>query len=298
MAFADKLIDAVRARGTVLCAGIDPHLDLIPKIFRRGDMGENNPQTAEAVRDFCFEMLGRIKGKTAVIKPQSAMFERLGPNGMAILADLNREAINNGIIVILDAKRGDIGSTAQAYSHAMIGQNAPFPADALTINPFLGMDTLTPFIEKAQKTNAGLFVLNRTSNHGSADIQGLIAQDGRPVFKHLTDLLKPIIEDANDTCGFSSIGIVAGANHPEEAAQLRHALPSALFLIPGFGAQGGKASDALAGLVKGPEGLEGGIVNSSRGLNFPQEAQEARTSSDWRQAIDKAIGQAITALKY
>ncbi len=298
MAFADKLTDAIRARGTPLCAGIDPHLNLIPKIFRRGNMDENNPQTTEAVRDFCFEMLGRIEGKTNVIKPQSAMFEQLGPSGMAVLADLNREAISNGIVVILDAKRGDIGSTAKAYSNAMIGQNAPFPADALTVNPFLGIDTLAPFIEKAQKTNAGLFVLNRTSNPGSADIQGLTAQDGRPVFQHLSDLLKPIVEAANDTCGFSSIGIVAGANHPEEAALLRRALPTALFLVPGFGAQGGKASDALAGLVEGPEGPEGGVVNSSRGLSFPQEAQEARTSNDWRQAIDKAIEQAITALKY
>jgi len=295
--FADRLIEATRAKGTPLCAGIDPHLDMIPPLFRRGGMKPTASETAAAIRDFSFELLSRIRGKLPVIKPQSAMFERLGPAGMMIMADLCNEAIADKILVIMDAKRGDIGSTSAAYSHAMLGHDAGFPSDALTVNPFLGMDTLKPFIETAEATHSGLFVLVRTSNPGSADLQGIIAEDGRPVFHHLADHLRPMVEAAEGKCGFSSIGIVAGATYPEEAAMLRRLLPSALFLVPGFGAQGGGREDAFAGFVDGPEGPEGGVVNASRGLSFPSEAQDATSISAWRQAIDRAIDDAVSTLR-
>ena len=296
--FASRLIDATRAKGTPLCAGIDPHLGMIPALFQRGNMAPTSPDTAEAVRDFTFELLTRFIGKVPVIKPQAAMFERLGPAGMAILADLCREAMAEGLMVIMDAKRGDIGSTSTAYADAYLGRDAGFPSDALTINPFLGIDTLEPFMTVADKTRSGLFVLVRTSNPGSADVQGIMAEDGRPVFHHLADQLRPLIEarEAPD-CGFSSIGIVAGATYPEEAALLRRLLPSALFLVPGFGAQGGGRDDAFAGFVDGPEGPEGGIVNASRGLSFPHDAQEASNQTDWRHAIDAATDHAITTLR-
>ena len=300
--FADRLIEATRGRGTPLCAGIDPHLNLIPKLFRPknqqdGDMSPTAPETAEAIRDFSHELLARFRGKIPVIKPQSAMFERLGPQGMTIMADLCQEAIAENILVIMDAKRGDIGSTSTAYAHAMLGHNAGFPSDALTVNPFLGMDTLQPFIDAAEATSSGLFVLVRTSNPGSADIQSITAEDGRPVFHHLADLLRPLVEAAEGQYGFSSIGIVAGATYPEEAAELRSLLPSALFLVPGFGAQGGGREDAFAGFVDGPEGPEGGVVNASRGISFPQDAQDADNLSAWRQAIDRALDNAITTLR-
>ena len=281
--FGDRLIEAVRARGTPLCVGIDPHLDLIPRRFRRGEMKPGNTATTEAVRDLCFALLERLRGKVAVIKPQAAFFEMLGPGGMVLLAELSREAMALELLVVMDAKRGDIGSSS--------------PADALTVNPFLGMDTLAPFTKAADATGSGLFILNRTSNAGSADIQGIMAEDGRPVFHHLADKLKPLIEDRIGTSGFSSLGIVAGATWPEEAALLRRLLPSALFLVPGFGAQGGGAAEALAGFIDGPEGLEGGIVNSSRGISFPEEAADAGSDADWRQAIDRAIDTSVTSLR-
>lgn len=295
-AFACRLIEATRARGNPLCAGIDPHLGMIPKLFQRGDMAATAPQTVEAVRDFSFELLTRLRGKVPVVKPQSAMFERLGPHGMVLLADICKEAAAEGLMVIMDAKRGDIGSTSAAYADAFLGRGAGFPSDALTINPFLGMDTLEPFIKIAEETSSGLFVLVRTSNPGSADLQGITAQDGRPVFHHLADQLRGLVEAAESKCGFSSIGIVAGATYPEEAAELRRLLPSALFLVPGFGAQGGGREEAFAGFVDGPEGPEGGVVNASRGISFPQDAADARTMSDWRQAIDSAVDSAITTL--
>lgn len=295
-AFASRLIEATRARGNPLCAGIDPHLGMIPKLFQRGDMAASAPDTVAAVRDFSFELLSRLRGKVPVIKPQSAMFERLGPQGMVLMADLCAAAIDDGMMVIMDAKRGDIGSTSAAYADAFLGHQAGFPSDALTINPFLGMDTLQPFIDKADATSSGLFVLVRTSNPGSADLQGITADDGRPVFHHLADQLRPLVEAAEDESGFSSIGIVAGATYPEEAAMLRKLLPSALFLVPGFGAQGGGREEAFAGFIDGPEGPEGGVVNASRGISFPSDAADAGTEASWRQAIDHAINSAITTL--
>jgi orotidine-5'-phosphate decarboxylase len=266
-------------------------------MFSRGEMKPTAADTAEAVRDFCFELLQRFISKVPAIKPQAAMFEHLGPQGSLILADLCREAIAEGMLVIMDAKRGDIGSTSTAYACAFLGHKAGFPSDALTVNPYLGVDTLSPFIEVADATKSGLFVLVRTSNTGSADLQGIIAEDGRPVFHHLADQLKPLIEAHEADCGFSSIGIVAGATYPEEAAELRRLLPSALFLVPGFGAQGGSREEAFAGFVDGPEGPEGGVVNASRGISFPKEAQDASNHTSWRQAIDTAVDNAINTLR-
>lgn len=295
--FADRLIEATRARGTPLCVGIDPHLDLIPGRFRRGAMIPGEAATTETVRDFCFALLERLPGKVAVIKPQAAFFELLGPDGMVLLADLAREAMALGLMVVMDAKRGDIGSTSKAYARAWLGPEAGFASDALTINPFLGIDTLEPFITTAHERGAGLFILTRTSNPGSADIQGITAEDGRPIFHHLADRLNPLMEAHLGSHGFSDLGVVAGATWPEEAALLRRLMPSALFLVPGFGAQGGGAAEALAGFVDGPEGREGGIVNSSRGISFPEDAADAGSDANWRQAIDTALERSNAALR-
>ena len=295
--FADRLTEQTRAFGTPLCAGIDPHLGLIPKLFRRGGMEPTAPATVEGVRDFCFELLERLKGRLGVVKPQSAFFEQLGPDGMRLLADLCRGAAELGLLVVMDAKRGDIGSTSAAYATAMLGRDAGFPADALTVNPFLGLDTLTPFLEAADASGSGLFVLVRTSNPGSADIQMLDTSDGRKVHERLVDDMLPQFERRVGACGYSSLGIVAGATWPEEAVALRKRLPMALFLVPGFGAQGGGRDGALAGLVDGPEGPEGGIVNSSRGVILPPEAGDAGSNSAWRQAIDAAIERSIGQLR-
>jgi len=288
--FAARLTDAIRARNSVLCAGIDPHLDLLPPLFQQKNM-------TEAVRDWAFELIPLLAGQVPVIKPQAAMFERLGPSGMTMLVSLSQAAMAEGLMVIMDAKRGDIGSTAAAYAEAWLGHEAAFASDALTINPYLGRDSLEPFAEKAQKSKAGLFTLLRTSNPGSADIQMLQSIEKKPVFHHVADMIRPFMESMVDASGFSSFGVVIGATWPDEQAALRKMLPECLFLIPGFGAQGASASDALAGLVKGPEGWEGGVVNSSRGLTMPVEANEARNLTDWRAAIRSATSQTIQALR-
>lgn len=288
--FAARLTDTIRAHNSVLCAGIDPHIDRIPALFQKTDK-------VSAVRDWAFELIPLLAGSVPVIKPQSAMFEQLGAPGMNILAELSQAAMADGLMVIMDAKRGDIGSTAKAYAEGWLGRDAGFPSDALTINPYLGRDSLDPFVEKAKDRESGLFALLRTSNPGSQDIQMIPSADGKPVFHHVADMIRPLMEDMTDASGFSSLGIVVGATWPEESIALRRMLPECLFLIPGFGAQGGNVADAQAGLVKGPEGWEGGLINSSRGLSMPDTASEARNLTDWRQSIQRSISDSITALR-
>jgi orotidine-5'-phosphate decarboxylase len=288
--FAARLTDSIRARNSVLCAGIDPHMDRIPSLFQQKDK-------ASAVRDWAFELIPLLAGSAPVIKPQAAMFEQLGVRGMQILADLSQAAMAEGLMVIMDAKRGDIGSTAKAYAEGWLGHDAGFPSDALTINPYLGRDSLDPFVAKARQSDSGLFALLRTSNPGSQDVQMIPSADNRPVFHYVADMIRPLMEALTDSSGFSSFGVVVGATWPEESVALRRMLPECLFLIPGYGAQGGSAADALAGLVKGPEGWEGGLINSSRGLTMPADADEARNLTDWRQAIQRSISDTIAALR-
>ena len=288
--FAARLTDSIRARNSVLCAGIDPHMDRIPSLFQQKDK-------ASAVRDWAFELIPLLAGSAPVIKPQAAMFEQLGVRGMQILADLSQAAMADGLMVIMDAKRGDIGSTAKAYAEGWLGHDAGFPSDALTINPYLGRDSLDPFVAKARQSDSGLFALLRTSNPGSQDVQMIPSADNRPVFHHVADMIRPFMETLTDSSGFSSFGVVVGATWPHESVALRRMLPECLFLIPGYGAQGGSAADALAGLVKGPEGWEGGLINSSRGLTMPADANEARNLTDWRQTIQRSISATIAALR-
>jgi len=292
--FGTRLTNAIRNAGTPLCMGIDPHLSLMPALF--GDVGEPaSPTTLRAIEDFTMACLEMAKGRVAAIKPQAAFFEAQGPDGMHVLARLGRAAIDAGVLVIMDAKRNDIGSTNAAYAEAWIGHDAAFPSDALTVNAYLGLDTLDPLLARADRQGAGLFVLTRTSNPGAGDLQDLEI-GGKPLFQHLAAGLAPLAAAREGGLGLSSLGIVAGATWPDEARALRQTLPSAPFLVPGFGAQGAGAAQALAGLTTGPGGPEGGLVNSTRGLIFPAGAADARSVGDWRAAIGEAIEASRTAL--
>ncbi len=270
--------------------GIDPHSNMIPKLFGPESSAFNNDVTVQTLSNFAMACLDQAIGKVAAIKLQVAFFEQHGPAGMQVLQDLGRAAIDAGILVIMDAKRGDIGSTSAAYAAGWIGHNAPFPSDALTINPWLGIDPLLPFLEHADATGSGLFVLNRTSNPGAGDLQDRMV-DGRPLYQHLATLLKPLVTARNGEAGTSSLGIVAGATWPQEARDLRESLPCAPFLVPGFGAQGAGPRKATSGLIRGHHGWEGGLVNSTRALIFPEIAAKAGTLNDWRSAIAAKIDQ-------
>ena len=282
--FGDRLVEKIRKTKSFLCLGVDPHLDLIPRIFN--DNSKTNNITR--VETFCFSLLEAVIEKIPAIKPQIALFEQLGPEGMSLLSSLCKYAHSKDFLVIMDAKRGDIGSTSKAYANAYLGKNAPFPSDALTINPWLGLDSLEPFFTKAKDTGSGLFILVHTSNKGSQDIQEILINRDLKCYEHLANILKPIIEKNNGKSGLSSIGIVSGATYKEQAISLRKILPSAPFLIPGYGAQGASASEATAPLIIDQSyfGLKNfGLINASRSVLFPENSYLVNNIKEWKDVI-------------
>ena len=278
-AFADRLMGRVREMGAPLCVGLDPYLDMIPALFGTG---------LAAVEGFCHEITVLACAHGAALKPQSALFEALGWEGTRLLHAIIAEARGRKLPVILDAKRGDIGATAAGYAKACLGPVPGLDADAVTVSPYMGQDSLEPFLALAQQSGKGLAVLARTSNPGAGDIQGLICHD-QPVWAHVANMLAPHTQRLLGESGWSGLMVVAGATAPVEAARLRDVLPNAVFLVPGYGAQGASAAQAVAGFVRTPRGLEGGIVNASRAILFPETAQAARTLSDWRAAIQACM---------
>jgi len=287
--FASRLTAASRKIGP-LCVGIDPHPGRVPALFG-GDTPDGLATWGEAI-------VSQVVGRACVIKPQVGLFERLGPDGMRALQRVCHAAQAAGLIVIADAKRGDIGSTAEGYAQAYLGKTAPFPCDAVTVNPYMGMDTLEPFLAAAESDGKGVVVLARTSNPGSADFQTR-DMGGAPLFARVVEALQPAIKRLEGASGWSSLMLVAGATGPDEARALRKLAPSCLFLVPGYGAQGSGAEDALAGFVRRGNQLEGGVVNASRSVNFPSGAAEANDLAEWRSAIAGAIEHAqadLTAL--
>ena len=294
MAFGDRLSIALEKNQTALCVGIDPHISLMPELFR----GSNPKEQIEKLASFSLACIEAAQDRVPAIKPQVALFEKFGPEGMEVLQRIGRAAHDAGLLVIMDAKRGDIGSTSVAYADAWLSENAPFYADALTVNPFLGLDTLEPFIYEAIRCNAGLFILLRTSNPGSADLQEL-RSDNKPIYQHLAHKLSPIINSYRGDTGWSSIGVVIGATNPAEAKSMRALLPSCPFLIPGFGAQGADASMALCGLthVNNDLGYQGGLVTSSREITFGNNAKTASTTTEYISAVVQNIDESIKKLR-
>lgn len=281
--FADRFIAATRTFGP-LCVGIDPHAGRIPKIFG-GD-------TPEGLEKWGIAVVKAAQGRVGMVKPQMALFERHGWQGIRAFSHVSEAASKAGLLVLADAKRGDIGSTAQGYADAYLSPNAPFACDALTINPYMGIDTIRPHVEAAKRAHKGVIVLTRTSNPGSADFQTRDLE-GLPLYMRVVDQLAPLIADLEGRCGWSGLMLVAGATGPDEARLIRARAPKALFLVPGYGAQGAGAADAVAGFVKG----EGGCVNASRSVTFPDGTQTAETEADWHTLVTRAMDAAQDDLK-
>lgn len=293
--FADALIARVRALGHPLCVGLDPILDHIPAVFRRSSMHPRDPQTARAVEEFLLAVLDRVGNKVAVVKPQSAFFEQLGWRGIQVLETVVTGARERGLLVLLDAKRGDIGSTAEGYARAYLDPDGGLPVDALTVNPYMGRDTLEPYVRNAEQYGRGVFVLVKTSNPGSGDYQDRDV-GGAPLYDVVANSLNDIAARlAGPQTGWSSLGVVVGATYPEQARRIRVALPRAVFLMPGYGAQGGGAADAVSAFVRGPHGLEGGLVSSSRATLFPPAADTGDARA-WERVVDSTIDAAIGQL--
>jgi orotidine-5'-phosphate decarboxylase len=234
--FADRLKEAVEAKDSRLVVGIDPDIDLLPP--------EVEGRTAvERLGEFGRRIVENVADIAAAVKFQSAFYERLGPPGIETLASHLEAARGLELITILDAKRNDIGNTARAYAAAYLGPDAAMPFDALTVSPYLGVDTLEPFAEAAAENGRGIFVLVKTSNPGAADFQDVESADGGPLYLHVAEAVAGLGKPDTGKCGYSSVGAVCGATYPELLKELREAMPEQIFLVPGVGAQGGRASD-------------------------------------------------------
>ncbi|MDJ0921114.1 MAG: orotidine-5'-phosphate decarboxylase [Henriciella sp.] len=281
--FADRIVAAVDQYGP-LCVGIDPHAGRIPAQFGR--------DTPEGLQAWGTAIVEAVADRVGIVKPQAGLFERHGWQGMRALAYVCDAARAAGLVVLMDAKRGDIGSTAEGYARAYLSSDAPFACDALTVNPYMGLDTLEPHVRAAEASGKGVIVLARTSNPGSADYQARHLE-GAPLFARVVESLAPMMERLQGSSGWSGLMLVTGATGPDEARMLRGLAPSALFLVPGYGAQGAGAADALAGFVDG----QGGCVNASRSVTFPAGSADAPDRANWTHLIAAAVEAAQADLK-
>jgi orotidine-5'-phosphate decarboxylase len=309
MHFADRLAAAIRAKGNAMCVGLDPRWELLPEELRQRHGAATLASVAAAFEEFCDRVLEIVASLVPVVKLQSAFFEACGPEGMAVLQRLLRKARARNLLTILDGKRNDIASTAAAYADAAFGgtrvANRTHPVwetDALTINPYLGRDAVEPFIQSARRVGAGLFVLVRTSNPGAGQFQDLLVASPssshlgeekgvitRPLYEYVGDAVAAWARENLGACGLGDVGAVVGATYPTELAMLRKRLPEVLFLVPGFGAQGGTAADVAPAFR--PDGL-GALINSSRGILFPFPPDDPH----WEARIAEATRAAIAAL--
>jgi orotidine-5'-phosphate decarboxylase len=282
--FGDAVIERARSLGHCFCLGLDPHLALIPAAFHRGDMKPASPATIGAIEDFLGAVIDQTQDRVIAYKPQSAMYERLGSPGIALLERIVARAHARGRLVLLDAKRGDIESTAEAYAQAYLAPGSPNPVDALTVNPYMGLDTIEPYLKRGREAGKGVFVLLRTSNPGAGAFQDL-AVDATTVCGTIASALRPLTEAfCGGSTGWSSLGVVVGTTFPEEAVRIRALLPRSLFLLPGFGYQKGDVRRIAAALVPGPRQLEGGLISSSRATLFP-DAAATGSFRQWKSAF-------------
>jgi orotidine-5'-phosphate decarboxylase len=269
--FIDQLQQKIEAKDSRICVGLDPHLEMMPKNILAAELLEdietNKKAIADSVLKFNQDLIDAVADMTAVVKPQMAFYEKLGVPGMECLWQTMAYAKTKDLIVLLDGKRNDIGSTAGAYAEAYL-ENKKIGVDSITINPYLGRDGVLPFLENKEK---GAFALLRTSNPSAGDLQDLKLDDGRTVYQAVGDFLQDLGRDYLGECGYSNLAAVVGATYPKELKEIRSQLDSVFFLIPGFGAQGGGAADIKAGF---DEDGRGAVVNSSRGINFAYRQEE------------------------
>lgn len=296
MNFADKLVAQIRAKNSVVCVGLDPEVSKLPKFLlekMRSLHGDTLKAVAEAFLAFNKDIIDSVKDFAVAVKPQIAFYEELGSEGFRVFEETCKYASSVGLIVIADAKRNDIGSTAEAYAHAFLsgtdvfGKKVfPITADALTVNAYLGFDGIKPFVKACDENGKGIFVLVRTSNPSSADLQSRMTVDENMT---VAELMGHFVEswgsDSLGDVGYSAVGAVVGATYPKEAEKLRKIMPNSFFLLPGFGAQGATALDTapafdqngLGALVVSARGIIYAYLNgdSKDGENFALVAQEA-----------------------
>ncbi len=264
----DKLIEKIIEMQNPTCVGLDTLFDYLPEEMKSG--ATTFADAAERVLEFNKKIVDTVYDIVPSVKVQIAYYEMYGVAGMKAYEETLKYAADKGLVVIADAKRNDIGSTASCYAKTFLGEtevngNAyqPFPADYVTVNGYLGTDGIAPFVEQCEKNDKGIFVLVKTSNPSSGELQNLVLENGKPVYEYMGGLVEKWGESTVGKYGYSAVGAVVGATHPTEAARLREVLPHTFFLIPGYGAQGGNAE--MLKSCFGANGL-GGVVNNSRGI--------------------------------
>ncbi len=276
--FGDRLADLVERKRSQLVVGLDPRLDLLPVELRGSAQGSNDVAARAYVR-FCCAIVDAVAPYAVGVKPQLAFFEALGAPGLQALDETCAYARSAGLLVVADAKRGDVASTARAYAAAYLeprGEGPPL-ADALTVNAFLGRDSLEPFLAACRRHGAGIFCVVKTSNAGGADVQDLVLSDGRPLWQHLALLVAEWGEDLVGERGLSSVGAVVGATHPRAVGEARRLLPQAIILLPGVGAQGATPGEVARAFTSGPASA---LVAASRSIIYAARHGDA----DWRAA--------------
>lgn len=299
MKFADQLIAAIQKKKNSVCVGLDPRFgSLPPEIRERVD--ESDPQSiASSYETFCKGILDVVADLVPIVKPQSAFFEALGPAGVNALASIVAYAKSKNVLLLMDAKRGDIGSTAEAYAAAYLGElQTGLSSDALTVNPYMGVDTLQPFLDACNSNDRGMFVLVKTSNPGSGhfqdrtmnqddsgnDISGSDQASHETLFEAVAKEVESLALGTVGESGYGAVGAVVGATYPEQLGMLREKMPHSILLIPGFGAQGGGVEDVKPGFDS--NGL-GAVVNSSRGIIFAYKNQEF-AAGNWQRSVEMA----------
>jgi orotidine-5'-phosphate decarboxylase len=287
--FADRLCEAIRKKGTPAMLGIDPQWSELPLEFQQSTGTTREPGSNYFA--FCSRIIEIAAERVAVVKFQMAFFEQAGLSGLQSLQHLAKRAKDAGLLVVLDGKRNDIGNTAAAYASAYLEESG-WQADALTVNPYLGEEGLTPFVDAAKKSGTGVFILVRTSNPGAGKLQDALI-DGRTVYSVVAEWVREGAERTKGDSKYSSVGAVVGATVPQQLADLRKQLPSSILLIPGYGAQGATAKDCVAAFDE--NGL-GAVVNNSRGVLYAWKKPEY-AGMHWLDASRAAVDRMIEEFK-
>lgn len=274
----DQLQDKIRAMKNPTVVGLDPMPELIPPSICKAcfdKYGETFEGAAEAVYQFNCGLMDALCDLVPAVKPQSAYYERLGWRGMEAMERTIRYAREKGFFVIADIKRGDIGSTAEAYSDGWLGRTkiggqelAAFDADCVTLNGYMGSDSINPFLEVCKREEKCAFILVKTSNTSSSELQDLVAGD-RLVYRVMGDLTERLGKGTEGKYGYNCAGAVVGATYPSDLRELRRRLEKTFFLVPGYGAQGGTAEDVRYAFDRYGRGA---IINASRSIIYAWKA--------------------------
>ena len=298
MNIVDKLIEKTIETKNPTVVGLDPDISKIPACYKENS-DNTNPLLAvtDVIYKFNCDIIDTVAELVPAVKPQIAFYEKYGSYGVAVFEKTVAYAKSKGLVVIEDAKRNDIGNTAKAYADGHLGivetldgsYTSAFDVDFLTVTPFLGSESLNPFVDVCKKNNKGIFVLVKTSNTSSGEIQDVITKDGITISQSIAKYVAEQAESFVGKYGYSSTGAVVGATYPEEAVTFRRIMPKSYFLVPGYGVQGGDAKDILP--CFNFDGL-GAIINSSRGILYTHMSDEERnncTKEEYLNSVRNAV---------